>query len=228
MDYKEQYLQVNQGDVLVFDKAVVSAYISTDDKDKVDFSKANMYKLLLKDNITFPVPTEIINGQSWEFLIQQDSTGGHTITFPSQYEFLEGDSESLNKLANGKSILVIKAFDNKLYTKISSINTSSNNLLSQDYTGEFNLSTGGEVNYKITSINNAHTPTVSAPLVENSVARVVIDAGSSASLVDTNIGTKRPGSDDFTISKKNELTVMVFPDGTAGALIKYYSIKVLN
>lgn len=100
-------------------------------------------------------------------------------------------------------------------------------LLSQTYAGEFNLSTGGEVSYKIYSVNAAHTPTVTA-LAENSVARVVLDAGASASLVDTNLGIKRPESDDFTISKKNELTVMVFPDGTDGALVKYYSIKVLN
>ena len=100
-------------------------------------------------------------------------------------------------------------------------------LLSQDYAGELNLSTGGEVSYKIYSVNAAHTPTVTA-LAENSVARVVLDAGSSASLVDTNLGTKRAGSDDFTVSKQNELLVFVFPDGTDGALVKSYTIKVLN
>jgi hypothetical protein len=101
-------------------------------------------------------------------------------------------------------------------------------LLSQDYAGEINLSTGTEVSYKITSINTAHTPAVSSTLVENSSARVVLDAGASASLVTTNIGTARAGSDTFTAGKKNELIVFVFPDGTAGALVKSYSIKVLN
>ncbi len=100
-------------------------------------------------------------------------------------------------------------------------------LLNQTFTGEFNLSTGGEVSYKITLLNTSLTPTVST-LVEDSFARVVIDAGASALLVTTNMGTQRVGSDTFTAGKKNEIIMTCLPDGTDGALVKYYSIKILN
>lgn len=122
MDFREQYFRVNEGDVLVFDKAFASAYISTDDKDKVDFSKANTYKLLLKGNITFPIPGEIINGQNWTFLVQQNSVGGHTITFPESYVVL--NNNALDKNPNAKSLLTIRALDGKLYVTIDSAGTS--------------------------------------------------------------------------------------------------------
>lgn len=107
-------------------------------------------------------------------------------------------------------------------------NLQTKPLLSQTFNGEFNLSTGGEVSYKIYSLNTNLTPTVTTPLIENSICRVVIDAGANASLIATNIGTLRAGSDSFTVSKQNELLIFVFPDGTSGALVKSYTIKVLN
>lgn len=101
-------------------------------------------------------------------------------------------------------------------------------LIGQTFSGQFNLSTGGEVSYKKYSFNNALTPTVTSTLTENTVCRINLDAGSSASLVVTNLGSARIGSDTFTPNKQNELLIFVFPDGTGGALVISHSIKVLN
>lgn len=118
----------------------------------------------------------------------------------------------------------------KLQAQITSLGSTKadKSLIAQTFSGEFNLSTGGEVSYKIYSSNTALTPTVAASPVENSFARIVIDAGASASLVTTNMGTPRVGSDTFTVSKKNEIMMTCLPDGTDGSLVLYYSIKVLN
>lgn len=118
----------------------------------------------------------------------------------------------------------------KLQAQITSLGSTKadKSLIAQTFLGEFNLSTGGEVSYKIYSSNTALTPTVAANPVEESYARVVIDAGASATLDATNMGTPRPGNDTFTVSKKNEIMMACLPDGTDGALVNYYTIKVLN
>lgn len=103
--------------------------------------------------------------------------------------------------------------------------------INEDYdTFELILTTGGEVYYDPYVFNGEFFPKVPSDdrLMEGSVCRIVLDAGAAATFTATNLGTKRVGSDDFTVSKQNELLVFVFPDGTDGALVKSYTIKVLN
>lgn len=90
------------------------------------------------------------------------------------------------------------------------------------FEGQFNLASNYEVYYNQYSSNTALTPTVTTNNILGAAARVVIDAGSSASLVDTNIGTKRIGSDDFTASKLNEIIIYNIQEGLT------YTIKLLN
>jgi len=101
--------------------------------------------------------------------------------------------------------------------------------ITEDYDPyELNLSTGGEVYYDPYIFNNALTPTVSVNTKEGSAIRILLQPGASATLDVTNIGTKHISSDDFTVSKENELFVFCVPDGIDGALILRYLIKILN
>lgn len=100
--------------------------------------------------------------------------------------------------------------------------------LGNTFTGQFDISTHFETSYKKYSLNTALTPTVTASPLENAICRIVIDAGASASLVTTNIGSPRVGSDTFTAGKLNEIYIYVYPDGTDGALVVSHLITVLN
>lgn len=95
-------------------------------------------------------------------------------------------------------------------------------LTNQTYAGEINLSTNYEVYYNSYSTNVAETPTISATPLVGAVARLYFVTGASGSLVATNLGTLRAGSDTYTISKINEILVFSLPEGLE------YSIKVLN
>jgi hypothetical protein len=96
------------------------------------------------------------------------------------------------------------------------------NLTNQTFTGEFNLTTSFQTSYSKYTLNSALTPTISSDPLVGANARVCIDAGASASLVTTNIGIARPGSDSFTTSKLNE--IVIFKEEEA----LYYNIRVLN
>lgn len=90
------------------------------------------------------------------------------------------------------------------------------------FSGQFNLSTNYEVYYNQYTTNAAVTPTIAASPLIGAVARVVFNAGISASLVATNLGVLRPGSDAYTVSRLNEILIFSLPEGLE------YSIKVLN
>ena len=90
------------------------------------------------------------------------------------------------------------------------------------YEGQFDLSQAYQNSYLQYITNVAETPTVAASPLTGAFIRVVFNAGASASLVATNLGTKRVGSDNFTANKLNEIIVVQEEEGL------YYSIKVLN
>jgi hypothetical protein len=90
------------------------------------------------------------------------------------------------------------------------------------YSGQFNLSTNYEVYYNQYTTNTAETPTISTTPLVGAVVRIVFNTGAAGSLVATNLGTLRAGSDTYTVSKLNELLVFSLPEGLE------YSIKVLN
>ena len=95
-------------------------------------------------------------------------------------------------------------------------------LINQTYSGQFNLSTNYEVYYNQYTTNIAETPTISSTPLTGAVARCVFNTGASGSLITTNLGTLRPGSDTYTVSKLNEIMIFSLPEGLE------YSIKVLN
>ncbi len=119
--------------------------------------------------------------------------------------------KEIAKLQNGHALLEIRNNIDKLLP-----------LTGIDYAGEVNVSTNYEVYYNEYTTNKAETPTVSALPLVGAIARIVFNAGASASLVATNLGTARPNNDSFLASKLNEITVYSLPEGLS------YSIKVLN
>lgn len=125
-------------------------------------------------------------------------------------------SDKVDKVS-GKG-LSTNDFDNTYKSNVD----KSTPLTNQTLNTEINLSTNFEVYYNEKAINTAFTPTISASPLIGAAARVVLNAGASASLVATNLGTKLPESSDFTISKLNELIVYSLPEGIA------YTIAILN
>jgi hypothetical protein len=95
-------------------------------------------------------------------------------------------------------------------------------LTGQTFTGQFNLSTNLYVTYNQYTLNTTIIPTISASPLKNAYCRLVINAGASAVLDPSNMGTLRLGSDAFTPSKLNEITVIQEEEGL------YYFIKLLN
>lgn len=98
-------------------------------------------------------------------------------------------------------------------------------LLSQDFTGEFNLSIGDDVYYKPLTLDTSLTPTVTSVQKEGSACRLLINAGLSASLNTLNMGTPEVFSEDFIPGKKNLILIYIVPEGINGTLIKKYIIK---
>lgn len=138
------------------------------------------------------------------------------MSYTTELNELDLDSQKANKLfdfTNPRSIIVrlIQFVRNKI--------SPSTGLT---FTGEFDLTQSYETYYNQYSSNVELTPTIKSNPLVGAGARVVINAGSSATLVATNLGTKRVGSDDYTVSKLNEISVYNLPEGLT------YSIKVLN
>ena len=90
------------------------------------------------------------------------------------------------------------------------------------FIGQFNLTNSYQTSYVTYSSNVALTPTVATSPLVGASARLVVDAGASASLVVTNLGTLRVGSNTFTASKLNEIVLVNEEEGL------YYNIEVLN
>lgn len=138
------------------------------------------------------------------------------MSYTTELNDLDLDSQKANKLfdfthENSVIVRIVRFIKNKI--------SPSTGIT---FTGEFDLTQNYEVYYNQYTTNTTFTPTVKTGALVGSGARVVINAGSSASLTASNLGTKRTGSDDFTVSKLNELLVLNLPEGLT------YSIKVLN
>lgn len=95
-------------------------------------------------------------------------------------------------------------------------------LTGQTFNGQFDLTSRYSISFNQYACNTTLTPTIAANPIVQAFNRVVIDAGASASLVATNMGTKRVGSDNFTSSKLNEIVITQEEEGL------YYQIRILN
>jgi hypothetical protein len=159
------------------------------------------------------------------------------INLPTKTSDLENDSNFITSsdipaiptktsdLTNDSNFAVDASYvhtDNNYSTAEKNKVAAATPLVNQIFSGELNLSTNFEVYYNQYTSNVALTPTISATPIVGAAVRLVINAGASASLVATNLGTIRAGSDTYTVSKLNELIVYNLPEGLS------YQIKVLN
>jgi hypothetical protein len=134
-----------------------------------------------------------------------------------QADWTQADTEALDFIKNKPANLVQDAdynhTDNNLTDEIIEQVDVNTPLINQTYAGVFNLSTNREVYYDEHPLNEAHTPNISATPIVPAGARVVFNAGASASLVTTNIGAPLPESDTFIASQLNEVIVYSLPEG---------------
>jgi hypothetical protein len=65
-----------------------------------DFSLANNYTVTLGGNRTLANPSNLTAGQSGSIFLVQDGTGGRTLAYGSQYDFIGGTAPTLSTGAN--------------------------------------------------------------------------------------------------------------------------------
>lgn len=77
----------------------------------IDLSTANQFKLTLTDNVTFSISATGAEGNSFTLTLQQDSTGGRSITWPSSVEWSFGSAPTLSTAANDKHVITFLSND---------------------------------------------------------------------------------------------------------------------
>lgn len=65
-----------------------------------DFNTSNNFTVTLGGNRTLANPTNLTAGQSGSIFIVQDATGGRTLAYGSQYDFIGGTAPTLSTGAN--------------------------------------------------------------------------------------------------------------------------------
>jgi len=73
----------------------------------LDLSSSNLFERTLTGNTTFEFNNAASNpaGNSFTLVVQQDGTGGHSITWPNSVEWDSGSAPSLSNNANDKHLL---------------------------------------------------------------------------------------------------------------------------
>lgn len=79
----------------------------------LDISTANVFKRTLDGDTTFEFTGATVDpsGHSFTLVVEQDATGGRSITWPSSVEWSQGTTPSLPDGANDKSVLSFVSLD---------------------------------------------------------------------------------------------------------------------
>jgi len=87
-----------------YHETVVSQSGSTGD---LDLTASNLFKQTITGNITFSFnnPNSSPDGNSFTLIIEQDGTGGHTVSWPASVEWGGGSAPNLDDAANAKHML---------------------------------------------------------------------------------------------------------------------------
>lgn len=98
-------LQAGQIDNDDYHETVITGNVSG--TTGLDLTTSNLFRHTLTSNVTFSFdnPNADPPGNSFTLIIQQDSTGGHSITWPSSVEWDNGTAPSLTTAANDKHVL---------------------------------------------------------------------------------------------------------------------------
>ncbi len=86
----------------VFTKAQSGAVVALTDGATItpDFATSNNFSVTLGGNRTLANPTNLVAGQSGVITITQDATGGRTLSFGSNWKFVNGTAPTLTTAAN--------------------------------------------------------------------------------------------------------------------------------
>jgi len=66
----------------------------------IDMATSNNFYIVLGHNVTFANPSNRIKGQSGSIIISQDSTGGRTVSWGSNWDFIGGTAPTFTTTAN--------------------------------------------------------------------------------------------------------------------------------
>ena len=88
-----------------------------------DADGRNLHKLVLTGNCTLENGSNPISGTQYQFIVEQDGTGNHTLSYGSLFKFPDGTAPTIPVAANSKSIITC-LFDGTHYLAVSAENFS--------------------------------------------------------------------------------------------------------
>lgn len=83
----------------------------------------NLHKIVLTTNCTLENGSNPISGTQYQFIVEQDATGNHTLAYGSLFKFPGGTAPTIPVAANSKSIITC-LFDGTHYLAVSAENFS--------------------------------------------------------------------------------------------------------
>lgn len=83
----------------------------------------NLHKIVLTGNCTLENGSNPITGTQYQFIVEQDATGGHTLSYGNLFRFPGGTAPTIPVAANSKSIITC-LFDGTHYLAVSAENFS--------------------------------------------------------------------------------------------------------
>ena len=102
--------EIPASDHIVFDSAAGNITALSDASTiAVDFSDSNNFSITLDGNYTLGNPTNVVAGQSGFISITQDSTGGRTLAYSSNWSFASGSAPTLTVGAGKTDVLAYYA-----------------------------------------------------------------------------------------------------------------------
>ncbi len=90
----------------------------------IDFSDSNNFELTCAESLTLSNPSNIVAGQSGSIRIEQDGTGGWTVSFASAWKFPEGTAPTLSTTASAIDRIDYVSLDGVTVEAVATINIS--------------------------------------------------------------------------------------------------------
>lgn len=117
---------VRRSSVNVYTKAQVTAKVNLtySASQTIDFSLGQVFDLTLTGNVTLNTPTNMVNGGRHILILRQDATGSRTVTFSSDWQFVDSATvnatvaRTIGNIPNSISILNITVANGKALVQI--------------------------------------------------------------------------------------------------------------
>lgn len=115
IDVGPDVLRFDQNNVFTKSQTVSPSTLGTTGTVSVDASASNIFNITLAGNVTLANPTNLAAGQQIVFIIQQDATGGRTLSFGSAYKFRQGITPVVSSGANVTDIMTCLSDGTNVY-----------------------------------------------------------------------------------------------------------------